>query len=221
MSFARGMDPAIADRFVGMWVNEMTVDCGERGRRAVQALLDRGHAAGDHPERGCESTSWTPDRNGARRPPLPRHPASRPGRDSAAARRARPAPCVVAVGHSECGTTRLAVPYLVTDAPSARAAGDHPSSSCCRTTPDAARAFLADLRADAAGAARGRPVSRWRGATGLATVPTLFLVSPAGRDRSGPPKGSSAPPSRSWRDGWGWRRRSSPPGTTAPALRPG
>ena len=46
MSFARGMDPRIADRFVGMWVNEMTVDCGERGRRAVQELLDRGHAAG-------------------------------------------------------------------------------------------------------------------------------------------------------------------------------
>ena len=31
MSFARGMDPRIADRFVGMWVNEMTLDCGERG----------------------------------------------------------------------------------------------------------------------------------------------------------------------------------------------
>jgi 1,4-dihydroxy-6-naphthoate synthase len=46
MSFARGMDPRVADRFVGMWVNDMTVDCGERGRRAVQELFDRGHAAG-------------------------------------------------------------------------------------------------------------------------------------------------------------------------------
>ena len=46
MSYARGMDPGVADRFVGMWVNEMTIDCGERGRRAVQAFLDRGHAAG-------------------------------------------------------------------------------------------------------------------------------------------------------------------------------
>jgi 1,4-dihydroxy-6-naphthoate synthase len=46
MSFARGMDPRIADRFVGMWVNEMTVDIGDRGRRAVQELLDRGHSAG-------------------------------------------------------------------------------------------------------------------------------------------------------------------------------
>jgi 1,4-dihydroxy-6-naphthoate synthase len=51
MEFARGMDPAVADRFVGMWVNEMTVDIGERGRRAVQEFLDRGHAAGVIPAR--------------------------------------------------------------------------------------------------------------------------------------------------------------------------
>jgi 1,4-dihydroxy-6-naphthoate synthase len=51
LEFARGMDPAVADRFVGMWVNEMTVECGERGRRAVQELLDRGHAAGIIPRR--------------------------------------------------------------------------------------------------------------------------------------------------------------------------
>jgi 1,4-dihydroxy-6-naphthoate synthase len=51
MSFARGMDPDIADRFVGMWVNDMTVDCGPRGRRAVQELLDRGHDAGVIPNR--------------------------------------------------------------------------------------------------------------------------------------------------------------------------
>ncbi len=51
MEFARGMDPAIADRFVGMWVNDMTIDCGERGRRAVQTFLDHGHAAGLIPRR--------------------------------------------------------------------------------------------------------------------------------------------------------------------------
>jgi 1,4-dihydroxy-6-naphthoate synthase len=51
LGFARGMDPAVADRFVGMWVNEMTVDCGARGRQGVQALLDRGHAAGLIPRR--------------------------------------------------------------------------------------------------------------------------------------------------------------------------
>jgi 5,8-dihydroxy-2-naphthoate synthase len=51
LEFARGMDPAVADRFVGMWVNEMTLDCGERGRRAVSEFLDRGHAAGLIPRR--------------------------------------------------------------------------------------------------------------------------------------------------------------------------
>ena len=51
MEFARGMDPAVADRFVGMWVNDMTVEIGERGRRAVQEFLDRGHAAGLIPTR--------------------------------------------------------------------------------------------------------------------------------------------------------------------------
>jgi 1,4-dihydroxy-6-naphthoate synthase len=51
LEFARGMDPAVADRFVGMWVNEMTLDCGERGRRAVGEFLDRGHAAGLIPRR--------------------------------------------------------------------------------------------------------------------------------------------------------------------------
>jgi 1,4-dihydroxy-6-naphthoate synthase len=46
MTFARGMDPQVADRFVGMWVNDMTLEAGERGQRAVQEFLDRGHAAG-------------------------------------------------------------------------------------------------------------------------------------------------------------------------------
>ena len=51
MTFARGMPAEIADRFVGMWVNEMTLDCGERGRRAIQVLLDRGHEAGIIPDK--------------------------------------------------------------------------------------------------------------------------------------------------------------------------
>jgi 1,4-dihydroxy-6-naphthoate synthase len=51
MEFARGMDPGVADRFVGMWVNHKTLDMGQRGRRAVQELLDRGHAAGLIPHR--------------------------------------------------------------------------------------------------------------------------------------------------------------------------
>jgi 1,4-dihydroxy-6-naphthoate synthase len=51
MSFARGMDPDVADRFVGMWVNDMTIEMGERGRRAVQLFLDRGFEAGVIPKR--------------------------------------------------------------------------------------------------------------------------------------------------------------------------
>ncbi len=51
MSFARGMDPGVADRFVRMWVNDMTLEMGERGRRAVQLFLDRGFEAGIVPKR--------------------------------------------------------------------------------------------------------------------------------------------------------------------------
>jgi 5,8-dihydroxy-2-naphthoate synthase len=46
LQFARGLDAATADRFVSMYVNEWTLDYGERGRRAVQALLDRGFEKG-------------------------------------------------------------------------------------------------------------------------------------------------------------------------------
>jgi 1,4-dihydroxy-6-naphthoate synthase len=46
MQFARDMDPALADRFVAMWVNELTLDYGERGREAVRRLLDEGHERG-------------------------------------------------------------------------------------------------------------------------------------------------------------------------------
>jgi 1,4-dihydroxy-6-naphthoate synthase len=46
MRYARGLDRSRADRFVGMYVNEWTRSYGPEGRRAVQLLLDRGHAAG-------------------------------------------------------------------------------------------------------------------------------------------------------------------------------
>jgi 1,4-dihydroxy-6-naphthoate synthase len=49
--FNRGIGDERTDTFVGMYVNEWTVDYGPRGRAAVQALLDRGHAAGLVPER--------------------------------------------------------------------------------------------------------------------------------------------------------------------------
>lgn len=46
MQFARDMDPELADRFVAMWVNEQTLDYGDRGREAVRRLLSDGYAAG-------------------------------------------------------------------------------------------------------------------------------------------------------------------------------
>jgi len=49
--YNRGIGDERTDTFVGMYVNQWTVDYGPRGRQAVQALLDRGHAAGLIPER--------------------------------------------------------------------------------------------------------------------------------------------------------------------------
>jgi 1,4-dihydroxy-6-naphthoate synthase len=46
MQFARDLDPQLADRFVGMYVNERTLDYGSDGREAVRRLLDMGHKAG-------------------------------------------------------------------------------------------------------------------------------------------------------------------------------
>ncbi len=42
MQFSRGLDRGKADEFVGMYVNDWTLDYGERGRAAVRALLERG-----------------------------------------------------------------------------------------------------------------------------------------------------------------------------------
>ncbi len=46
MRFARGLDRPLADTFVGMYVNDWTLDYGERGREAVRQLLSRGVAHG-------------------------------------------------------------------------------------------------------------------------------------------------------------------------------
>jgi len=49
--YNRGIGDERTDTFVGMYVNQWTVDYGPRGRLAVQTLLDRGHEAGLIPER--------------------------------------------------------------------------------------------------------------------------------------------------------------------------
>jgi 1,4-dihydroxy-6-naphthoate synthase len=46
LQYARDMDMSLADRFVGMYVNDWTLDYGPRGREAVRRLLDEGHRAG-------------------------------------------------------------------------------------------------------------------------------------------------------------------------------
>ena len=50
MQFARDLDPQLADKFVGMYVNERTLDYGNDGREAVRRLLDMGHKAGIIPQ---------------------------------------------------------------------------------------------------------------------------------------------------------------------------
>lgn len=51
MQFARDMKPELADRFVGMWVNDLTLDYTERGREAVRRLLSEGFERGIIPHR--------------------------------------------------------------------------------------------------------------------------------------------------------------------------
>jgi 1,4-dihydroxy-6-naphthoate synthase len=51
MQFARDMETPLAEKFVGMYVNHYTVDCGELVPKAAQKLLDLGHEAGLIPHR--------------------------------------------------------------------------------------------------------------------------------------------------------------------------
>ena len=50
LQFGRGIDEAVADRFVSMYVNELTKDYGDEGRKAVTELLRRGEALGAFPD---------------------------------------------------------------------------------------------------------------------------------------------------------------------------
>jgi 1,4-dihydroxy-6-naphthoate synthase len=51
MQFARDLDPTLANRFVGMYVNERTLDYGADGRIAIQKILDMGFERGIIPHR--------------------------------------------------------------------------------------------------------------------------------------------------------------------------
>ena len=50
LGFGRGLDTPLTDRFVGMYVNDLTLDYGDRGREAIRRFLDEGKAAGIVPE---------------------------------------------------------------------------------------------------------------------------------------------------------------------------
>jgi 1,4-dihydroxy-6-naphthoate synthase len=50
LGYGRGLDTALADQFVGMYVNDWTLDFGPRGRKAVEVLLEEGHKAGVIPK---------------------------------------------------------------------------------------------------------------------------------------------------------------------------
>ena len=52
MQFARDMETSTADTFVGMYVNDWTVDMGEAGKRSIQLFLDRGVERGLIPDVG-------------------------------------------------------------------------------------------------------------------------------------------------------------------------
>jgi len=52
LDFGRGLDTGRADRFVGMYVNQLTRDYGDRGREAIERFLAEGRAAGLVPDIG-------------------------------------------------------------------------------------------------------------------------------------------------------------------------
>jgi 1,4-dihydroxy-6-naphthoate synthase len=60
MQFGRGLDRARADRFVGMYVNDLTLDYGDRGRTAVRRLLDESYERGLIPKPQIEFADGSP-----------------------------------------------------------------------------------------------------------------------------------------------------------------
>jgi 1,4-dihydroxy-6-naphthoate synthase len=52
LQFGRDLDAKLADKFVGMYVNNWTLDYGPRGREAISRLLKEGAAAGLVPDVG-------------------------------------------------------------------------------------------------------------------------------------------------------------------------
>lgn len=53
LGFGRGLDRDLTDRFVGMYVNDLTRDYGDRGRKAIDRFLAEGRSAGIVPDVGA------------------------------------------------------------------------------------------------------------------------------------------------------------------------
>lgn len=65
LTYGRGMDRKKADRFVGMYVNQLTLDYGDRGRKAVQRLMDDAYEKRLIPSK--VAVEWAPLAEGAKR----------------------------------------------------------------------------------------------------------------------------------------------------------
>jgi 1,4-dihydroxy-6-naphthoate synthase len=46
MQFAKDLEPSLANRYVGMYVNERTIDYGDDGREAIRKILAMGYDRG-------------------------------------------------------------------------------------------------------------------------------------------------------------------------------
>jgi len=58
--FGRGLEAGLTDRFVSMYVNERTRDCGDDGRKAIRMLLDEGVGAGVISSQGSSAVEFVP-----------------------------------------------------------------------------------------------------------------------------------------------------------------
>lgn len=67
LPFARGLDREKAEQFVGLYVNDLTVDCGRRGQKAIKVLLERGAQLGFIKPVDFEE-AWLPKHQGTSEP---------------------------------------------------------------------------------------------------------------------------------------------------------
>ena len=58
LQYGRDLDRAKADKFVGMYVNDWTLDFGEKGREAVSLFLKKGHEAVSYTHLTLPTSSW-------------------------------------------------------------------------------------------------------------------------------------------------------------------